>query len=74
MSRGTSCSNILAKKDAQLLACYSSMFNGCRHCGYGHVRAESAPLSGDRKLYPIAEEDILLHMRDTDDQILACGA
>lgn len=60
------------EKDAQLLACYSSMFNGCRHCGYGHMYALNLlHFQETGKLYPIAEEDILLHMRDTDDQILA---
>lgn len=60
------------EKDAQLLACYSSMFNGCRHCGFGHMYALNLiHLAETNSLYPIRPEDILSHMRDTDDQILA---
>jgi hypothetical protein len=59
------------EKDTQLLASYSSMFNGCRHCGYGHLYALNLIYFDETgELFPIAEDEILEHMRDTDAEVI----
>lgn len=59
-------------ENAHMVAFYSSMWNGCTYCGYGHLYAHNLNyFRRTGKLFPMREEEIEQRMRGTDEEILA---
>lgn len=59
-------------ENAHILAFYSSLWNGCVYCGYGHLYAHNLSyFQRTGRLFPIEEEAIEHFLRTNDDDFVA---
>ncbi|MBL9004220.1 MAG: hypothetical protein JNJ46_08240 [Myxococcales bacterium] len=59
-------------ENAHMVAFYSSMWNGCTYCGYGHLYAHNLNyFQRTGQLFPMREDEIEVRMRATDEEILS---
>lgn len=60
------------EENAHMLAFYSSLWNGCVYCGYGHLYAHNLGyFQRTGQLFPIAEQDIEQFLQSNDDDFVA---
>jgi hypothetical protein len=60
------------EEDAHILAFYSSMWNGCVYCGYGHLYAHNLGyFKRTGLLFPVEEQDIEQFLQTKDDDFAA---
>lgn len=60
------------QENAHILAFYSSMWNGCTYCGYGHLYAHNLSLfARTGQLFPLREDHIDQLMRAKDEDLIA---
>jgi len=59
-------------ENTHILAFYSSMWNGCIYCGYGHLYAHNVNLfARTGQLFPLDEQDLDEYVRTRDEDLLA---
>ncbi len=59
------------QENAHILAFYSSLWNGCIYCGYGHLYAHNLNVfQRTGKLFPLSEQEIEQYMRTRDEDLL----
>lgn len=59
------------QENAHILAFYSSLWNGCVYCGYGHLYAHNLNVfQRTGKLFPLSEQEIEQYMRTRDEDLL----
>lgn len=56
---------------AHLLAFYSSLWNGCMYCGFGHLYGHNLYFfERTGALFPLSEDEVINRMRTTDEEIM----
>ncbi len=59
-------------ENTHILAFYSSMWNGCIYCGYGHLYAHNVNLfARTGQLFPLDEQELDEYVRTKDEDLLA---
>ena len=59
------------QENAHILAFYSSLWNGCVYCGYGHLYAHNLNVfQRTGKLFPLSEQELEQYMRTRDEDLL----
>lgn len=58
--------------NTHILAFYSSLWNGCMYCGYGHLYAHNLNyFARTGKLFPLDEQEITTYVRAKDEDLMA---